>query len=427
LPRSYAIMVFSLLLFSGSSFSSGESEIWDPTSGFKPDESVHFIPNKGQMKRDDILFYTRDPVTMGFTNHSAITVLTDRENRSLSFEAIFVECNEVEPVGMGEFTMVYNYLVGDESCWRRGIHPYSSIRYPDLWDGIDLVYRSVEGSIKYEFIVKPGADPERILIEYRGMTGMFIGSNGNLIVKTILGCVEDSELVSFQEGREIQLNFHIDCNRVSFQMEKYDDKKTLIIDPHIVCSTYLSGSDSDEIEGGMRLYDGYPYLAGNTRSSDFPVTVGIIDTLLSDTDAFITKMTSDLSNLEFSTFLGGSDYEEIEAFNFDDRGNIIVGGMTSSKDFPTTSGVLNETSNIWTDPRNVSMPTDDVTYADAFFSKINQNGTKLLFSTFIGGHDSECVKDIEIVFILLDMPFPEISRRKMHFNPTIQVEVNTSF
>jgi hypothetical protein len=108
----------------------------------------------------------------------------------------------------------------------------------------------------------------------------------------------------------------------------------------LVYSTYLGG-DGDEFSVRIALdAAGNATLTGLTASTDFPVTADAIQSTLGggNNDAFITRLNAAGTGLVFSTYLGGSSVEAGFAITVDAAGNIIVGGQTSSTDFPTTPG-----------------------------------------------------------------------------------------
>ena len=112
------------------------------------------------------------------------------------------------------------------------------------------------------------------------------------------------------------------------------------------------------------------YVAGSTRSTNFPTSPGAFDATLSGTqDGCVFKMNSSLSTLTFSTYLGGS--ADDAAYGIKLIGNdVYVTGGTASSDFPTTSGVLN--------------PTYQGGAADGFITAFNSTGTSAIHSTYIG-------------------------------------------
>lgn len=115
---------------------------------------------------------------------------------------------------------------------------------------------------------------------------------------------------------------------------------------------------------------GNVYIASSTRSGDFPIVNGFDNTLGGKQDAVAFKFNSNLSTLLWSTFLGGSDNDAGYALALDDSTNVYITGGTRSTNFPTTPGVLK--------------PNYTGGKADGFITKINKNGTAILYSTFWG-------------------------------------------
>ncbi|MFB3895245.1 MAG: SBBP repeat-containing protein, partial [bacterium] len=156
----------------------------------------------------------------------------------------------------------------------------------------------------------------------------------------------------------------------------------------LIYSTYLGGSSID-ISNDLALDTaGNIYITGKTTSSDFPVTPGAIDTTYSDTiplyDVFVSKLSADGSSLLYSTYLGGPSYifgDYGNAITVDNDGKAYIVGRTDSSKFPTTPGAFDTTYN----------GSNDV-----YVSKINNTGTALIFSTFLGGSGSDSGEDIKL-------------------------------
>jgi Beta-propeller repeat len=139
----------------------------------------------------------------------------------------------------------------------------------------------------------------------------------------------------------------------------------------LVYSTYLGGSDDDSGNGIAVDSAGNAWVAGATRSPNFPTTAGAFDTISNgDADGFVTKLAPTGSVLLYSTYLGGRDLDTIHAIAVDAAGNTYVTGRTLSTNFPTTPGSLDT---------SLGGPQD------AFVTKVNAAGTALLYSTFLGG------------------------------------------
>jgi len=117
----------------------------------------------------------------------------------------------------------------------------------------------------------------------------------------------------------------------------------------LLYSTYLGGSATDQ---GMAIAvdaAGNAYLAGQTGSSDFPVTntntlQGTIGGNCSGStcpsDAFVAKLNATGSALAYSTYLGGSGSDAANGIAVDGSGTAYVTGQTASSNFPTTAGSM---------------------------------------------------------------------------------------
>ncbi|HEY3121240.1 MAG TPA: SBBP repeat-containing protein [Vicinamibacteria bacterium] len=134
----------------------------------------------------------------------------------------------------------------------------------------------------------------------------------------------------------------------------------------LVYSTYLGGGD---IENGNAIAvdaAGNAWVAGATRSRDFPTTPAAFDTTFNgDADGFVAKLDPTGSALLYSTYLGGSDLDACHAIAVDAAGNAFLTGRTRSADFPATPS-LNGAQ-------------------DAFVAKLDPTGSALVYSIFLGG------------------------------------------
>ena len=134
----------------------------------------------------------------------------------------------------------------------------------------------------------------------------------------------------------------------------------------LVYSTLLGGSNNDSGRGLTVDGNGKAYITGYTRpfgGVPFPTTSGAFDETHNggDRDVFVTILSSDGSTLEYSTFLGGSDYEDGYSVALDNSGNLYVTGQTrgGTTPFPTTSGAFDESFNGGTDAFVVKFASDN--------------------------------------------------------------------
>jgi hypothetical protein len=125
---------------------------------------------------------------------------------------------------------------------------------------------------------------------------------------------------------------------VGFSIGRYDRAYPLVIDPTLVFSTYLGGEDQDQGLAIVTDKTGAMYITGEAESVDFPTTAGAFQPTYSDglSDAFVTKFAPDGATLLYSTFLGGNLTDISRDIYVDSEGNAYLTGSTTSNDFPTT-------------------------------------------------------------------------------------------
>ena len=114
---------------------------------------------------------------------------------------------------------------------------------------------------------------------------------------------------------------------------------------NLVYSTYLGGSSMDSGQGIAVDAAGNAYVTGFTYSSNFP-TVNALQKKLACTNsfyfnanAFIAKIGPGGTNLVYSTYFGGHNFDEGESIAVDTNGLVYVTGFTASTNFPTTNFV----------------------------------------------------------------------------------------
>lgn len=206
---------------------------------------------------------------------------------------------------------------------------------------------------------------------------------------------------------------------------------------NIIYSTYLGGKGYDFGNGIAVDTSGNAYITGSTGSSDFPTASAIFEKNAGDTDAFITKLNASGSSIIYSTYLGGSGGDSGNGIAVDTSGNAYITGETQSNDFPTASalfeshssggvvdtfiaklnasgsiiystylggngedfgnGIATDTSgNAYVTGKTTSIdfPTASAIFKnnaggagslDAFITKLDDKGSSLVYSTYIGG------------------------------------------
>ena len=343
-----------------------------------------------------------------------------------------------------------NYFVGNQS--HSNIPTYEKVKYSGVYPGVDLVYYGNGGRLEHDFVVAPGADPAKISFRVDGATKLSLNAGGDLLLRTKAGEAQLQKPILYQEvdgaRRTIPGGYVLEGIQVSFKVGAYDRNKPLIIDPVLVYSSYFAGNGYDQafgvaVDGAGSAYitgfasstnlatagaystagngqasayitklnpqgtgavyttylggttgpdearavaidaNGSAYVTGEACSADFPVSSSAFQRQgAGGCDAFVAKMSPDGSSLLYSTLLGGTDNDNGYAIAIDGTGNAYVTGGTCSAaikygesqiPYPTTPGAFQQESGGCT---------------DAFITKVNSDGSGLVYSTYLGGSGS---------------------------------------
>jgi|GEM_PF-1837859 len=351
---------------------------------------VPFISNRGQIN-EGIKFYAKtlggtvfitDTGEILYSLHGFVNA-KDSFSKSIFKGVVFEErlmggkIDNVE--GEEETITTVTYIKGnDASKWMSKIPSYALVSLGEVYDGVELKLKAYGNMVEKLFFVKPGADPEKIWLRLNGAKGLKVNESGELVAETHMGTVNFTKPLAYQEQDDkkkyVGVAYAIREDKYGFKVDEYDKTKRLIIDP-MLASTFVGGASNDGINSMFRDGSGNLYVAGWTRSLEFPATPSAYNRIHHGySDAFVSMFDDDLKNLIASTIIGGDSGEEIHAISTDDRGNLYVAGNTWSSDFPTTTGAFDSTHN---------------GSSDVFVIKLDANLQNLLASTLLGGGNEE--------------------------------------
>jgi hypothetical protein len=83
--------------------------------------------------------------------------------------------------GVEQLPGLVNYFIGnDPSKWHANIPTYAKVQYREAYPGIDVAYYGNQGKLEYDFIVAPGADPNKIKLAFEGASKMRVTESGDL-------------------------------------------------------------------------------------------------------------------------------------------------------------------------------------------------------------------------------------------------------
>ncbi len=294
--------------------------------------------------------------------------------------------------GLKKRSEYYNYFLGsDPKHWASHVPVFEEILLSELYPGIDVqIFGTGKGEIKYNFLVKPGADPNQIKWRYHGLDGVSL-HGFEIKLETSLGQQREYAPLAYQESTQSKAGISVRYQEAEpglfgFRLGEYRKTETLVIDPVLVFSTY-TGSFADNF-GFTATYDskGNAFGGGDTRdifNGNWVPSLGAFqrtfgggtdnqDLLLGDVprDVAIMKFAPDGKSMLYATYLGGNRNEQPHSMVVDSKDNLVVFGTTFSANFPG---------------QGTGAQKSIGGSADVFVAKLSEDGSQLLGMSYIGG------------------------------------------
>jgi hypothetical protein len=285
----------------------------------------------------------------------------------------------------------------------------SRLMIPNIYPNIDLHYYSNTSGLKMYFVVKPGANPGDILMNFNGASSSNINGNGSLTINTTLGNF------SFAKPQSYNVNFamqtptatgNVSWSNVTGNLYKinagtYNAALPLIIQvnqgsavaPNINnlnWSTYFGGISGDLIYSSKSDALNNLFVCGSTISNNFPpgVGLGLFPSIqgAGTYDGFLAKFNS-VGELRWSTYLGGNKRDRIYSLDFN-GGDVYCVGITTSSNMPiqAKAGAYNKSN--FVGPLFTASGDKDNIFIFQIDSALGQTNKWL---TYYGGNDFDFV------------------------------------
>jgi hypothetical protein len=360
----------------------------------------YFVENKGQWNQD-VLYATRikgmnawikkDGLTFDFYKNTQREEQDFRTGHVVAMKLLNTNTT-VYPKPIHPLQGYHNYFIGNNpSNWQSHVSLFEEVIVEEVYPGIAIRYYFENGFMRYDFIIQAGADPGQIAIKVDGCHSRLNNIENTLVFDTQLGEIKQKDLFTYQyiEGRKNELKsfFSMHDGVISIHVEDYHTNAKIIIDP-VIFSTFIGGQAFDNLWDMKRDKNGNWVFCGTSPGFGYPITTGAYSTEVegNSDDAFLSKLSADGSQMIFSTFFGGNMQELCQGLAIDNNDNILIVGSTSSDNLPITVGALNETLNLGGTSQE----------SDVFVSKFNSAGASLIYSTYLGGTETELGRSIAV-------------------------------
>ncbi len=280
---------------------------------------------------------------------------------------------EIEPVRNNVISSVSDFSTffgasGSEQSTRITTDSQDNIILKFVTDSEDLPTSSTAfqqefaGGANDGFIAKFSPEGELVFSSYLG------GSANDHIVRTVIDKDDNIYIV----GSTYSDDFHVTENALYTERQGNEDGYITKLAPNgtLLYSSYFGGGGIDRIQQVMFHEDGSVFLEGYTTSGGLATANAYQTSCIGGADSFVAKLGKDLDEILMFTYYGGSSEDYGWRVDIDSEYNFIICGETRSADLPTTPDAI---------CRVYSGSTD------GFFVKISDDGSELIYATYLGG------------------------------------------
>ena len=305
-------------------------------------------------------------------------------------------------------TKVSVFKGNDPSKWKKNINSYQQISLGEIYKGIEIKLKAYEDTIEKIFSIKPGSNPDAIMLKIEGAKNLNINEKGELEVLTEKDKIIFSKPIAYQiknnqqqEKEYVQVSYIVVGNQYSFKAGNYDKNRELIIDPYVITKPIDSNKSGIHITAGTPLYNGVKirgsgedrayailtyfdgdinrvFVAGYSYSSDFPIDAFYGTPGTNDSDAFVAKLSENLDYFEHIVFIGGTADDFAYSIAMDSSQNVYIAGTTNSSNMPLPNANAYDKTNAGT---------------DAFIAKLSYGLDDLISLTYLGGSSLDAINE----------------------------------
>jgi hypothetical protein len=250
---------------------------------------------------------------------------------------------------------------------------FKKVTLSNVYPNIDWVIYTTANGLKYDFIVHPGGNPNDIRIAFDNADKIQLNSDGGIDITSQLGKIAEAAPISFQGKRNVNSSFKLNANILSFNIGAYNTNKDLTIDPDVLWTTYFGGSGYDEVTSTCVDEEGNIYITGFTSATTNIANGGYQVTYGGGNYDAYLAKFNVDGQRIWCTYFGGSQSDFGNGVAIDENGSLVLVGTTSSQS-------------------NIAVGGATTVYGggsyDAFIAKFSSTG-QLEWSTYVGGNNED--------------------------------------
>ncbi|MEQ9305437.1 MAG: PKD domain-containing protein [Marinoscillum sp.] len=368
----------------------------------QPESNIYFVENKGQWNSSIYfganipggnLFITKKGLQYYFQNEEFDALIHGDPSDELKGTGYQVEFQDVSQKlrldGKRLRPEMYNFYIGKDSLkWGVGCRAYGEVVLEGIYEGIDMVLYSQNGTLKYDLNVGAKASIGSVKFKYTGDVSVFLEGGCSFLTSGETSIIENRP-IAFQidkrgNKRTVDCQYELNGNEISFEMGPgYHSNERLIIDPELVFSTF-SGSTRDNFgftscyDDSGRFYSGGIVFGPGLQRANNSFAGGV--------DMAIHLYDSTGSSLIYSTYIGGSSTDVPISTIVNSRNELVIFGVSGSDDYPVTSGAYDTSFN---GGDTITIPGGSYAKgSDIVITRLGPDG-EFLTSSYVGGSEND--------------------------------------
>lgn len=285
-------------------------------------------------------------------------------------------------VATGAYVTTVTFIKGNRPDQWFSAPVVSSLRVEGVVNGATAVYTLDKKRIRYDLELESPLVLNRLQTTIAGST-VLLSEGGQKAVFAEAG-ITLSDLHVFQDGKPLDAAFvskqQGSRESLSYTVNGANPLRPLVVDP-VVYGSYIGGAQNDSLAGVVKAAGGDLAVAGTTLELAYPAVPGFRSQGGGGLDGFVAVFDAQLTRMKAFTFIGGAGDDRIRGVASDGEGAVIVGGSTTSADYPISSGAAGQI------PRGL---------IDGFVSKLSPSIQALQASSFIAGDQDDIVNSVAI-------------------------------